>query len=83
MGIYFNTGMEKFNSALRSKIYIDKTSFLEYTNSVIETEYNCLCISRPRRFKQVHDDNVRLFGNGCGRGDGFFLRAAERKTARR
>ena len=50
MGIYFNTGMAKFNSALRSKIYIDKTSFLEYTNSVIETKYNCLCISRPRRF---------------------------------
>lgn len=50
MGLYFNTGIEKFNSALCSKIYIDKTRFLEYTNSVINTENRYLCISRPRRF---------------------------------
>ena len=50
MGLYFNTGVEKFNSALRSKIYIDKTGLLEYTNSVINSEARYLCISRPRRF---------------------------------
>ncbi len=50
MGIYFNSGMEKFKSALRSKIYIDKTGFLEYTNSVLNTEDRYICLSRPRRF---------------------------------
>lgn len=50
MGIYLNTGLKKFNSALKSKIYIDKTGFLEYTNSVLNTENSCICFSRPRRF---------------------------------
>lgn len=50
MGLYFNTGVEKFNSALRSKIYVDKTGLLEYTNSVIGTENRFICISRARRF---------------------------------
>ena len=50
MGIYFNTGLEKFNSAIRSKIYIDKTGLLEYMNSVIDTENRYICVSRPRRF---------------------------------
>ena len=50
MGIYFNPGNEGFKSALRSKIYIDKTGLLEYTNSVLETEQRYMCINRPRRF---------------------------------
>ena len=50
MGIYLNPGNEGFKSALRSKIYIDKTGLLEYTNSVLDTEQRYLCISRPRRF---------------------------------
>lgn len=36
MGIYLNPGNEGFQSALRSKIYVDKTKMLEYTNSVLE-----------------------------------------------
>lgn len=50
MGIYCNPGNEGFKSVLRSKIYIDKTELLEYTNSVLDTEQRYLCISRPRRF---------------------------------
>lgn len=50
MGIYLNAGYEKFASAVRSKIYLDKTGMLEYTNSVINTENRYLCLSRPRRF---------------------------------
>ena len=50
MGIYVNPGNEKFRNAIRSKIYVDKTGLLEYTNSVIDTEQCCLCVSRPRRF---------------------------------
>jgi hypothetical protein len=36
--------------AVNSKIYVDKTGLLEYTNSVIGTEQRCICNSRPRRF---------------------------------
>lgn len=50
MGIFLNPGNEGFKSAVRSKIYIDKTGLLEYTNSVLDTEQSCICVSRPRRF---------------------------------
>lgn len=38
MGIYLNPGNEGFQRAVHSKIYIDKTGLLEYTNSVLDTE---------------------------------------------
>lgn len=67
MGIYLNVGVEKFKSALRSKIYVDKTALLEYTNSVLNTENHCVCISRPRRFgKSVTAAMLAAYyGKGC------------------
>lgn len=50
MGIYLNPGKEGFESAVHSRIYIDKTGLIEYTNSVLGTEQRYICISRPRRF---------------------------------
>ena len=50
MGICLNPGNEGFKSAVCSKIYIDKTGLLEYTNSVLDTEQRYICVSRPRRF---------------------------------
>lgn len=50
MGICVNPGNEGFKSAVRSKIYVDKTGLLEYTNSVLDTEQRYICVSRPRRF---------------------------------
>lgn len=50
MGVYLNPGNEGFQSAVHSKIYIDKTGLLEYTNSVMDTEQRYICVSRPRRF---------------------------------
>ena len=41
MGIYLNAGYEKFARTVRSKMYIDKTGLLQYTNSVIDTEDGC------------------------------------------
>ena len=38
MVICLNPGNEGFKSAVRSKIYIDKTGLLEYINSVLDTE---------------------------------------------
>lgn len=50
MGIYLNPGNEAFCEAARSKIYVDKTDLIEYTNSVLATSQKHICVSRPRRF---------------------------------
>jgi hypothetical protein len=50
MGAYVNKGTKNFESAINSKIYVDKTGLIEYTNSVINTEQRWICNSRPRRF---------------------------------
>ena len=50
MGIYLNPGNTAFRESVNSKIYVDKTGLLEFTNSVIETEDKYICVSRPRRF---------------------------------
>lgn len=50
MGNYLNPGNEGFRKMINSEIYIDKTGMLNYTNRVLNTMQNCLCVSRPRRF---------------------------------
>lgn len=50
MGIYLNPGNEKFQKALKSKIYVDKSDLISYTNCVAGTEQAYVCVSRPRRF---------------------------------
>lgn len=50
MGVYLNPGNENFKIALNSKIYVDKSNLISYTNSVLNTEQRYLCVSRPRRF---------------------------------
>lgn len=50
MGIYLNPGNDAFRRARRSRIYIDKSELIAYTNSVLDTEKQYLCVSRPRRF---------------------------------
>lgn len=50
MGIYLNPGNEGFATAVRSKIYVDKTRLIAYTNEVFGTEQKYICVSRPRRF---------------------------------
>lgn len=50
MGVYLNPGNSLFGEALRSKIYVDKTGLISYTNEVLSTEQKNICVSRPRRF---------------------------------
>lgn len=51
MGIYLNPGNEEFYNAVRnSKIYVDKTELIKFTNSVLRSEQRNVCVSRPRRF---------------------------------
>lgn len=58
MGIYLNPGSGKFQKAINSQIYVDKTGLIEYTNSVLNTEQRCICISRPRRFGKTMTINM-------------------------
>ena len=37
MGIYLNPDGSKFEEAVNSDIYVDKTGLLNYTNSVLHT----------------------------------------------
>ena len=50
MGRFVNPNNSAFQVALNSKIYIDKTGLLAYTNSVLNTDQAMICNSRPRRF---------------------------------
>lgn len=45
-----NRGNGSFERARRSRIYVDKTGLIEYTNDVLDTEQCYICNSRPRRF---------------------------------
>ena len=49
MGIYLNPGNKGFWQVIRSKIYVDKSNLIAYTNELINTEEKYLCVSRPRR----------------------------------
>lgn len=50
MGIYLNPDNDGFWESVHSKIYIDKTGLIAYTNEIIHTEQKFICVSRPRRF---------------------------------
>ena len=62
MGRFFNSKVNAFQDVLNSKIYIDKTGLLEYTNSVIDTTSKFICNSRPRRFgKSITADMMTAY----------------------
>ena len=50
MGRFVNPDNSAFQVALNSRIYVDKTGLLEYTNSVLNTTEAYIRNSRPRRF---------------------------------
>lgn len=50
MGNYLNPGNAGFYRITNSEIYVDKTGLIEYTNSVVNTMQEYICVSRPRRF---------------------------------
>ena len=54
MGMYVNRGNDSFASARESRIYVDKTGLIEYTNDVLGTEQRYICNSRPRRFGKIY-----------------------------
>lgn len=67
MGTYLNPGNVAFKEAVNSKIYIDKSLLISYTNSVLNTKQKNLCVSRPRRFgkSMAADMLVAYYSKGC------------------
>lgn len=67
MGKYFNPGNGLFEIALNSKIYVDKTEMIAYTNSVICSEQRYICVNRPRRFGKSMAVNMlaAYYSKGC------------------
>lgn len=65
MGAYVNPGSSVFQMALRSRIFVDKTGFIEVTNRYINTLQRYMCISRPRRFgKSMAADMLTAYYGG-------------------
>ena len=59
---FLNSKVNAFQDVLNSRIYIDKTGLLEYTNSVIDTTSKFICNSRPRRFgKSITADMLTAY----------------------
>ena len=48
MGIYLNPENIDFQEVLNSKIYVDKSELIQYTNNVLRTTQKYICVSRPR-----------------------------------
>ena len=46
MGRFVNPDNSAFQVALNSRIYVDKTGLIEYTNSVLDTTNAYICNSR-------------------------------------
>ncbi len=67
MGKFVNPDNSAFQKALNSKIYVDKTELLKYTNGVLDTLQGYICNSRPRRFgKSITADMlVAYYSKGC------------------
>lgn len=67
MGICLNPGNGLFERAINSKIYVDKTGLIKWTNAVLGTEQAYMCVSRPRRFGKSMAANmlVAYYGRNC------------------
>ncbi len=67
MGIHLNPINTDFQRALNSEIYIDKSELIKYTNKVLCTEQQFLCVSRPRRFGKSMTANMltAYYSRGC------------------
>lgn len=68
MGIYLNpNNAEFYNAVNHSKIYVDKTELIAYTNSILFGEQKNICVSRPRRFGKSMAANMltAYYSRGC------------------
>lgn len=73
MGVYLDPNNRDFQIALNSKIYVDKTGLIAFTNSVLLTEQRFVSVSRPRRFGKSMAANMltAYYSRGCDSRDLF------------
>ena len=73
MGRFVNPDNRAFQAALNSKIYVDKTGLLEYTNSVLNSTNAYICNSRPRRFGKSITANMltAYYSKACNSSEMF------------
>ena len=83
MGTYFNPNNKLFRKSLQSKIYIDKTGLIGFTNGLIDTEGRYMCVSRPRRFGKTMAMNMlaAYYSSGCESSEIFAGRKAAQVTS--
>lgn len=67
MGKFVNPDNSAFQDAVVSKIYVDKTRMLGFTNEVLGTQQKFICNSRPRRFGKSMAANMlaAYYSKGC------------------
>lgn len=67
MGRFLNPDNSAFQVILNSKIYVDRTELIQYTNSVLNTDQALICNSRPRRFGKSITANMltAYYSKGC------------------
>lgn len=83
MGRFVNPDNTTFKAALNTKIYVDKTELIEFTNSLIGTTENFICNSRPRRFGKSYTANMlsAYYSKGCDSQELFCGLAVEKSSA--
>ena len=50
MGTYLNPGRRRYQIAVNSEIYVDKSQMINYLNTLVNTSQRYVSVSRPRRF---------------------------------
>ena len=82
MGKFVNPNNSAFQTAVASKIYVDKTGLLELTNSFLGTQQAFICNSRPRRFGKSMAANMlaAYYSKGCDSHQLFAGLQIERNT---
>ena len=67
MGTYFNPDNQGFRTDIQSRIYIDKTGLISYTNSVLCTSERCIALSHARRFGKSQAATMlkAYYSRGC------------------
>ncbi len=50
MGTYLNPGLQSYQMAVNSRIFVDKTEMIAYLNTLVNTQQRFVSVSRPRRF---------------------------------
>lgn len=65
MGSYLNPGSDRFQTSLRSEIYVDKTMLISKVNRRVMTEQKFICVSCPRRFGKSMVADMLFAYYGC------------------